>query len=638
MHHNTRNSQKQLIRFAPHLAVLLLATYSPEPLLGGTRDNGPATPNIVLILADDLGVSDLRCYGRQEHHTPHLDRLAAQGMRFSGAYAAQSICSPSRASLMTGKCPARLNLTTYLPGRADARSQRLLQPRIEGQLPLEEATIAEALRTAGYATGIFGKWHLGGKGFSPREQGFDVVVAPPAGSKPSTEEGGKGEYSITNAAAQFIEQNRDRPFFCYVPHNSPHIPLAAAAEGVAKHTGAFHSVYAAMIETLDDAVGRLMAKVAELGIAENTIFIFTSDNGGLHVLESPGTPATYNRPFRAGKGYLYEGGLRVPLLVRWPGAVAAGSECTEPVVLTDLMPTLLRAAGINPASTLGPLDGEDITPLLRGEQLTERTLYWHFPNYTNQGGRPAGAVREGDWKLVEHFEDGSIELFDLSLDVGESKNLASAEAARAESLLGKLRAWRARVGARMPTRNPDFDEALNRRLYVEQDPSRLIPESTAAATEPKWSVWRQAMNLAIKGRTPQVTPAVDDIRLHAKDARIHGKQLRYEPEPHKNVLGYWTEVTDWAEWEFEVPAGGVFEVEIQQGCGADCGGAKVEVLVGGKTLGFTVQETGHFQHMILKTIGEVELAKGKETLAVRPKTRPGVAIMDIRRVVLRPAH
>ncbi len=242
-------------------------------------------------------------------------------------------------------------------GRPDAPSQRLLQPRIEGQLPLEEVTIAELLKNAGYATGLFGKWHLGGPGFGPKEQGFDVAFVPPANERPTLESGGKGEFAITAAAEKFIEDHRDRPFFCYVPHNNPHIPLAAAPELIEKHRDAFNPVYAAMIETLDDAVGRLMAKVESLGLAKRTIFVFTSDNGGLHVLEFPGTPATHNTPFRAGKGYLYEGGLREPLLVRWPGVVAAGSTCETPVVLTDLFPTLLEAAGVDAANTVGPVDG-----------------------------------------------------------------------------------------------------------------------------------------------------------------------------------------------------------------------------------------------------------------------------------------
>lgn len=598
-----------------------------------------ARPNIILIFADDLGVNDLGCYGRTDHHTPNLDRLTTQGMRFTCAYTAQPICSPSRAALMTGKCPARLNLTNFLPGRADAPSQRLLQPRIEGQLPLEEVTLAEMLKGAGYVTGIFGKWHLGGAGFEPQDQGFDVVFSPKANTPPTLENGGKGEFAITAAAAQFIEENRERPFFCYVPHNCPHIPIAASPEMIEKNRDAFHPGYAAMIETLDEAVGRLMAKVDELGLTAHTIFIFTSDNGGLHVLEFPGTPPTYNRPYRAGKGYVYEGGLREPLIVRWPGEVAAGSLCETPIVLTDLVPTLLEAAGVDAAKTVGPLDGVSVLPLLRGGSLPARTLCWHFPNYTNQGGRPAGAIRDGDWKLIEQFEDGSVELFNLALDVGEANNLAEAEPSRAAELRGKLADWRASVGARMPTPNPEFDAALHRRLYVEQDPSQLIPAATAAETEPAWKEWRQAMNAAVKGRRPQVTPGSGDIRLHAKSATVHGKSLRYEPESYKNVLGYWTNVDDWAEWEFDVATPGLYEVEIQQGCGSGSGGAELAVEIDGQTLTFTVAETGHFQSMIQRVIGTVNLAveptAGKHRLVVKPRTKPGVAVMDLRRVVLR---
>jgi len=615
------------------VAVLLLI-----PVAARCADE--ARPNIILVFADDLGVNDLGCYGRKDHHTPNLDRLATQGMRFTCAYTAQPICSPSRAALMTGKCPARLNLTNFLPGRADAPSQRLLQPRIEGQLPLEEVTLAEMLRGAGYVTGLFGKWHLGGAGFGPEEQGFDVVFSPKANTPPTLENGGKGEFAITAAAAQFIEEHRERPFFCYVPHNCPHIPIAAAPEMIEKNRDAFHPGYAAMIETLDEAVGRLMAKVDELGLTNRTIFLFTSDNGGLHVLEFPGTPPTFNRPYRAGKGYVYEGGLREPLIVRWPGVVAPGSQGETPIVLTDLVPTLLEAAGVDTAKTVGPLDGVSLMPVLRGGSLPARTLCWHFPNYTNQGGRPAGAIREGDWKLIEHFEEGNVELYNLAQDVGEANDLAAAEPSRAAELRRKLADWRVSVGARMPTLNPEFDATLHRRLYVEQDPSKLIPAATAAATEPAWKDWRQAMNAAVKNRRPQVTPASGDIRLHAKSATVHGQSLRYEPEPYKNVLGYWTNVADWAEWEFDVDTPGVYEVEIQQGCGNGSGGAEVAVEIDDQTLTFTVAETGNFQSMIQRVIGTVnltaELTAGKHRLAVKPRTKPGVAVMDLRRVVLRP--
>ena len=539
---------------------------------------------------------------------------------------------------MTGKCPARLNITNFLPGRADAPSQRLLQPRIEGQLPLEEITLPELLKQAGYATGLFGKWHLGGKGFGPLEQGFDIAVAPKADVNQDELKwaGGKGEFLITAAAEKFIEENRERPFFCYVPHNNPHIPLAADPDLIADNKKAFNPTYAAMIETLDTAVGSLLAKIDALGLTEKTIFIFTSDNGGLHVLEFLSTPATHNTPYRAGKGYVYEGGLREPLIVRWPGVTPVGNTCKTPVVLTDLVPTLLEAAGIDVNKAIGPLDGISLTKLLKGEDSPPRPLFWHFPHYTNQGSRPAGAIREGDWKLIEHFEDGSVELYNLQDDIGETTNLAEKEAAKVEELRRKLQAWRASVGAHMPTPNPEFNAALHRRLYVEQDSSKLVPEATAAVMEPKWKEWRTQMNAATTGKKPAITPAAGDIRLHAKDARVHAKNMRYEPQPNKNVLGFWTNPEDWADWEFEVAKAGKYEIEIQQGCGKGSGGAEVNVEIGGQTMKFIVQDTGHFQHMITRVIGEVELAAGKHTLAIKPQTKPGAAVMDIRRVVLRP--
>ncbi|MFO1063948.1 MAG: sulfatase-like hydrolase/transferase [Pirellulales bacterium] len=602
------------------------------------RGADPVRPNIVLILADDMGVNDLHCYGRADHNTPHLDKLASQGARFTTAYCAQPICSPSRAALMTGKCPARLHLTNFLNGRADAPSQKLLQPVIEGQLPLEEPTIAEWLKGAGYATGLFGKWHLGNKGFSPLEQGFDTAVMPPANTEPSDVEGGKGEYAITAAAEKFIEANKERPFFCYLPHNNPHIPLAAKPELVEKNKSSFHPTYAAMIETIDDAVGRLMRKIDELGLTERTIFIFTADNGGLHVLEFPGTPATHNTPFRAGKGYVYEGGLREPLIVRWPNVIQAGKEIGTPVVLTDLVPTLLEAAGIELNKTVGPLDGASLNKLLRGESMPARPLFWHFPNYTNQGGRPAGAVRVGDWKLVENFEDDSLELYNLADDIGETKNLASAEPERVKTLHKQLQDWRKRVGAQMPVPNPEFDAVLHKQLYVDQDSSKLIPKGTAAETEPDWKKWRTGMNQAVNGRKPRVTPATGDIRLHAKDAIIHAEKMRYEAESHKNVLGYWTNPADWAEWKFQVKKAGKYEIEVQQGCGANSGGAEVDVEVAGKSFRFTVVDTGHFQNMIQLVVGSIELGEGEQTLAIKPRTKPGVAVMDVRRIVLRPVE
>jgi hypothetical protein len=300
------------------------------------------------------------------------------------------------------------------------------------------------------------------------------------------------------------------------------------------------------------------------------------------------------------------------------------------------VPTLLEAAGIDPAKEVGPLDGVSLMPLLTGKSLPARPLYWHFPHYTNQGSRPAGAIRDGDWKLIEQFDDGSLELYNLANDVGETKNLAESESKRAADMHAKLQAWRTSVGAQMPAPNPEFDPDLHRKLYVERDSSKLTRGESASATANAWKEWRMELNQAIRGRKPKLTPATGDVRLHARDARIHGQTLRYEPEPHKNVLGYWTKVEDWADWEFDVPRAGQYEVEIQQGCGNGSGGAEVHVEIAGATLKFVVQETGHFQQMILRTIGVVDLPAGKATLAIKPQSRPGPAVMDVRRVVLRP--
>ena len=610
-------------------------------------------PNIVLILADDLGINDLHCYGREEHRTPNLDRLAGEGIRFTTSYCAQAICSASRAALMTGKCPARLHLTNFLPGRADAASQRVKQPIIEGQLPLEEVTIAERLRDAGYATGHIGKWHLGGAGFGPVEQGFDSTYAGKANTKPSATEGSKGEYDLTAHAEQWLDEHsradangNTRPFFLYLAHNSPHIPFAALPEEAARYKDAFNPVYAAVIEHLDDCVGRVMAKVDALGLRERTIFLFASDNGGLHVLEFPGTPSTHNTPFRTGKGYNYEGGLRVPLIIRWPGTVKPARVSDTPVVLTDLVPTLLEAAGIDLAKQVGPLDGVSLGKFLAGGELAPRALFWHFPNYTNQGGRPGGAMREGDWKLVEHFEDGKAELYNLAQDNSEKHDLADKESARLSAMKARLAEWRVSVGAQEEKPNPTFDEKLHRTLYVDTDPSVLFHTGkNAAEVEVQWKDWRAAMNAPVREGGPadkrartHVTPAQGDIRLLAKDARVHGEKLRYEPQSQKNTLGFWTKPEDCADWEFDVKTAGKYEVEITQGCGKGSSGAEVAIEVAGETLKFTVQDTGHFQNFIQRTIGEVELPAGKQTLAVKPQTKPGGAVMDLRRVVLRPVQ
>lgn len=573
-------------------------------------------PNVVLIVADDLGWADLGCYGSTFHRTPHLDRLAAAGVRFTTAYAACPVCSPTRAALLTGRHPARLRLTDWLPGRGDMPAQRLARPAFRQQLPLEEVTLAEVLRAAGYATAHIGKWHLGGEGFGPLEQGFGVGIAgddrgSPASyfapfrrderAMPGLEEAAQGEYltdRLTREAERFIVDHRDRRFFLYFPHFAVHTPLAAKAElhaGYAHWDGTPHGrqenpIYAAMLESLDESVGRIVAALAEQGLTERTLVVFTSDNGGLATGEGPHTPATNNAPLREGKGWLYEGGLRVPLLACWPGRIAAGENAT-PVYSADLPLTVLEMCGQTPQKNV---DGVSLTGLLTaGQALAPRSLFWHYPHYSNQGGRPGGAIRDGDWKLIEYYDTGRRELFDVARDVGESRNLAEEEPQRVADLAARLVAWRESVGAQMPSANPDYSPNAQR-----IDGAILLPAATAD---------------------------------------VHGTMLRYEPLPHKNTLGYWVRQDDWAEWEFDVRLPGEFAVTALVGCGTGSGGSAVEFVSGERTLRLTVPETGGFQQFQPQDIGRLSFAApGRYRLEVRATSKPGVAVMDLREVRLVP--
>jgi len=454
----------------------LLAAFAANPARAAAR---PGSPNVIFILIDDMGWRDLGCYGNTFHETPHIDQLAAGGMKFTSAYAACPVCSPTRASILTGRYPPRYNVTDWLPGRKDLPTQRLLRPVINLQLPLEETTIAEALTPAGYTCASIGKWHLGGPDFLPDKQGFAVNIggtqtgSPPGGffkfKTPTLQARDETEYltdRLTDEALGFIEKHRDRPFFLYLPHYTVHIPLQAKKEMVARFAGKArpgqphqNPVYAAMIASLDDGVGRIVRKLDELNIAERTLVVFFSDNGGLSVKEGPFTPATTNAPLRAGKGHVYEGGIRVPCIVRWPGVIKPGSVSDVPITSVDFLPTLLELAGRKPADGL-TLDGVSLTPLLTGAgNLPARELYWHYPHYSNQGGKPAGAVRAGDWKLIEFYEDGKRELYNLREDLGEQTDLAARQDERVKELHARLLAWRKAVNARMPTPNPDFKAA-----------------------------------------------------------------------------------------------------------------------------------------------------------------------------------
>ncbi len=418
-------------------------------------------PNFVFILIDDMGWPDVACYGSKFHETPNIDRLASQGMKFTDAYAACPVCSPTRASIMAGQYPARVGITDFIPGHWRPY-EKLVVPENRLQLPLESITIGEVLKERGYATCYIGKWHLGGKGYSPDKQGFDKVVL---GVRNQNDKQVSG---FTDKAIEFIEEKKQEPFFLYLSHHSVHIKLEAPDELVDKYkkkpkpaTGVNNPTYAAMVEHLDTNIGRILKKLDNLDLAERTIVIFFSDNGGLH--QAYGGYAgkkqivSTNAPLRDEKGTLYEGGVREPLIVRWPGVVKAGTTCSVPVTSVDFYPTFLEIVGAGGNSNQ-TLDGEDILPLLRQTGKLERdAIYWHYPHYHHS--RPAGAIREGHYKLIEFFEDGRLELYDLKRDIGEKNNLAKTMPEKATELQRKLAKWRQSVGAKMPTPNPDYDPA-----------------------------------------------------------------------------------------------------------------------------------------------------------------------------------
>jgi arylsulfatase A-like enzyme len=452
-------------------------------------------PNFVFFLADDMGWRDAGCYGSTFYETPNIDRLAKQGMRFADAYAACPVCSPTRASIMTGKYPARLGTTDYFGApqpdtvsRHWTRNKPLLPAPYLDHLPLEEATVAKALRQGGYSTYFAGKWHLGGRGYWPEDQGFDINIGGWAAGMPSSyfspyknpklPDGPKGEHLDDRLAAEsikFLQHVGREPFLLYHAFYSVHIPLQAKQDLIGKYEAKReqvtnegplfrpegdrqarqvqeHAVYAAMIETMDRSVGRILDALDRLGLADSTVVFFMSDNGGLSTAE--GAP-TSNLPLRAGKGWLYEGGIREPMIVKWPGVTRAGSTSNTPVISTDFYPTMLEMAGL-PAKPEQHVDGVSLVPLLRQTGSTvARAIYWHYPHYGNQGGSPGSAVRIGDWKLIEFFEDHRLELYNLKNDLGEQHNLAVEQGKRAAGLHEKLKAWRAAVGARMPSPNPN---------------------------------------------------------------------------------------------------------------------------------------------------------------------------------------
>lgn len=498
----------------------------------------PQKPNVVLFLVDDFGWRDLGCYGSTFYETPNVDRFAREGVRFTDAYAACHVCSPTRASVMTGKYPARLQMTDWLPGRREFPFQRFKNAKILQHLPFAETTLAEALKEQGYATGHFGKWHLGEDPSGPLQHGFDVQVPRWNKGWPNTGYHAPfgldgladkpGDYltdRLTDEALKYIEQNKDRRFFLYLSHFAVHDPIQGRADLVKKYQAKLKQVaaskrppyilegnpdgknaptraqldsllkedayrgyqilpnqtvkikqeqdnvqFAAMVESMDESFGRVMAKLEALGLSENTIIVFTADNGGMsaanfgrpdRVIQPSALDAAYsgsNLPLRGGKGWLYEGGIRVPLIIKWPGHSARGLVTAVPAITPDIYPSILEMIGA-PALPAQHRDGVSLAGVVRGEKPPARdALFWHFPHYSNHGMQsPGAAIRMGDFKLLEYFENNTVQLFNLRDDIGEQRDLAASQPAKVEQLRSRLRAWRKEVDAQMLTPNPDYD-------------------------------------------------------------------------------------------------------------------------------------------------------------------------------------
>ena len=426
--------------------------------------------NVVFILADDLGWNQVGYHGTKYYETPNIDKIAASGVQFSNAYSANPVCSPTRASIMTGKNPARLHITDYIPGSPYPYA-RLKNPVIrQNGLPLEEVTLAELFKQKGYVTGHFGKWHLNkdknyepGRPGDPGSQGFDEVftsVKPEYDADPSSDAHHARE--ITKRSIEFIEAKKDQPFFCYVSHHVVHRPVMEKPELVAKYEAkegaddpVNNPIMGAMIEIMDNGIGQILAKLDELGLTEKTIVVFYSDNGGFEQLQK-------QDPLRGGKAMIFEGGIKVPLAIKWPGVIKAGSKCDVPVISDDFFPTFAEILNVKTIDK--DIDGLSLMPLLTGNgKLNRDALYFHYPHYHHLGFKPAGAIREGDYKLIEWFEkealgeDGAYQLFNVQEDVGEKNDLAKEMPEKVEEMKKKLHDWRKKVNAQEMEINPNYD-------------------------------------------------------------------------------------------------------------------------------------------------------------------------------------
>lgn len=457
-------------------------------------------PNIVFILADDLGWKDLHCTGSDYYETPNIDRIAAEGMRFTTGYATCQVSSPSRASLMTGKYTPRHGITNWIgesseeAWRGMGRNSKLLPAGYVHALPAADTTLAEALKAHGYTTFFAGKWHLGEEGSWPQDHGFEInkggwSAGSPSGryfspyKNPQLEDGPEGEnlsmrlaYETAGFIREHARKQKNRPFLAYLSFYAVHAPLQtteekwryfrdkAVKDGMAENGFKIdrtlpvrqvqdNPVYAGLIRQMDEAVGIVLEQLRVSGLEENTIVVFTSDNGGV---SSGDAYSTSNLPLRGGKGRQWEGGFRVPVLVRFPGKVAAGTICDVPVIGTDFYPTFLDYAGI-PLMPSQHCDGVSIRPLLEGKSIAPRPFFWHYPHYGNQGGEPSSVIREGDWKLIFYHEDGHCELYNLAKDPTESGHLNAQYPEKVQELRQKLADWLKEVNARMPQPDPMYD-------------------------------------------------------------------------------------------------------------------------------------------------------------------------------------
>jgi arylsulfatase A-like enzyme len=442
-------------------------------VVSGWCQTAKKPPNIVFILADDMGYFDAGCYGNPYNQTPNIDRLSREGLKFNQAYSAAPVCSPSRAAILTAKHPARLHLTNFLVGnRMDSASSVLPAPW-KPYLAGSEVTLAELLKNQGYRTGIVGKWHLGSSDTTmAAAQGFDYdrIISKNGldyynygiSARHETIFEDNGEHyltdKLTDYAVSFVEERKDEPFFLFMAYSAPHVLIVPKGEKLRKYffaynkfDGKFNPYYAAMLESLDDGVGRILSRLDDLGLSDNTIVVFTSDNGGVGLPELGPTPTTME-PLRAWKGHVYEGGIRVPLIVRWPGKVQGGSSTENVVIGTDFLPTFMEILGAKAASN----DGKSFLPTLMNPTVHQERgpIFWHYPHFSNQEGRPAAAVRSGDYKLVQRYETGEVQLFNLRDDIAEQNDLGNRMTGKRNELKTLLEVWRRSVGANMPVPNP----------------------------------------------------------------------------------------------------------------------------------------------------------------------------------------